>query len=65
MKPDIFHIGYPRTGTTYLQDSIFKQCGEKIYFQKSKVHNFIREDFRILIIFIMILVEKKLDLKYF
>ena len=37
MNPDFFHIGYPRTGTTFLQSSIFKQCEDKIFFEKSKV----------------------------
>ena len=37
MNPDFFHIGFPRTGTTFLQSSIFKQCRNEIFFQKSKV----------------------------
>ena len=37
MRPDFFHIGYPRTGTTFLQSSIFKQCRNEVFFQKSKV----------------------------
>ena len=37
MNPDFFHIGYPRTGTTFLQSSIFKQCEDQIFFEKSKV----------------------------
>ena len=37
MGPDFFHIGYPRTGTTFLQSSIFKQCENEIFFQKSKL----------------------------
>ena len=39
LNPDFFHIGYPRTGTTFLQSSIFKQCEDKI-FEKSKVLSF-------------------------
>ena len=40
MNPDIFHIGYPRTGTTFLKKSIFKQCKDEIFYTKSKVPQF-------------------------
>ena len=40
MKPNIFHIGYPRTGTTFLQKSIFNQCRDRLFYQKSEVPQF-------------------------
>ena len=40
MNPDFFHIGYQRTGTTFLQDSIFKQCEDELFFGKSKSYLF-------------------------
>ena len=40
MNPDFFHIGYPRTGTTFLQSSIFKQCEDKIFLKKVRSLSF-------------------------
>lgn len=35
--PDVFHVGYPRTGTTYLQKGIWSQLPDCIYRTRSRV----------------------------
>ena len=35
--PDVFHIGFPRTGTTFLQKGIWSQLSNQIFCTKSRV----------------------------
>ena len=44
--PDYFHIGYPRTGTTFLQKGIWPQLSSEIYQPKSRVGEIYRAKYR-------------------
>ena len=37
LRPDIFHIGYPRTGTTWLQKGLFPLVGDKLWVVDSRL----------------------------
>jgi hypothetical protein len=42
--PDVFHIGYPRTGTTFLQKGVWARLPEAVYRTRSRVGEFYRTD---------------------
>lgn len=38
--PDVFHVGYPRTGTTWIQKGVMPQLEGEIYIPKSRVSDY-------------------------